>query len=374
MTSLRDFRGKYSLPSRVKCSRQGVLDGRNGIPDGSWVDQKPPFLLDLQHQAQISLENVGMNLMASQDATDGRIAKLNTAEIAAQQTLELSEKAYAASEIDYQDAMQLERVTDEDLGEARSVKFRTFSTPLYLLLLLFLGIGEFAVTQAAFSYLFDDLAIISYAMTIATVAVSIGFAHLTGISWKRSHDKVNFPTDSVFRFWKVMGVLVLLFVLALAAARAANIPIISQGVAKRWALGEIIVHAPIYVGTFFVLQFVLILVAMGASYNHYSLPLERLAEMEKRTKKRHKQKIKVLKSLEEIRFNLEQERKHRPRLTISARNEVNSLKHHYYSLAQTYQAANLRARSKTISQALAAFQPPALRDPQWYGPEGIPEE
>jgi hypothetical protein len=96
--------------------------------------------------------------------------------------------------------------------------------------------------------------------------------------------------------------------------------------------------------------------------------------MEKRTKKRHKQKIKVLKSLEEIRFNLEQERKHRPRLTISARNEVNSLKHHYYSLAQTYQAANLRARSKTISQALAAFQPPALRDPQWYGPEGIPEE
>ena len=374
MTSLRDFRGKYSLPSRVKCSRQGVLDGRNGIPDGSWVDQKPPFLLDLQHQAQISLENVGINLMASQDATDGRIAKLNTAEIAAQQTLELSEKAYAASEIDYQDAMQLERVTDEDLGEARSVKFRTFSTPLYLLLLFFLGIGEFAVTQAAFSYLFDDLAIISYAMTIATVAVSIGFAHLTGISWKRSHDKVNFPTDSVFRFWKVMGVLVLLFVLALAAARAANIPIISQGVAKRWALGEIIVHAPIYVGTFFVLQFVLILVAMGASYSHYSLPLERLAEMEKRTKKRHKQKIKVLKSLEEIRFNLEQERKHRPRLTISARNEVNSLKHHYYSLAQTYQAANLRARSKTISQALAAFQPPALRDPQWYGPEGIPEE
>jgi hypothetical protein len=373
MASLRDFRSKYGLPSRVKCSRQGVLDGRNGIPDGSWIDQKPPFLLDLQHQAQISLENVGMALMASQDATDGRIAKLNTSEIAAQQMLELSEMAYAASEIDFQDAMQLERVTDEDLGEARSVKFRTFSTPLYLILLLFLGIGEFAVTQAAFSYLFDDLPIISYAMTIATVAVSIGFAHLTGISWKRSHDKVNFPTDSVFRFWKAMGVLVLLFVLALASARAANIPIISEGVAKRWALGEIILHAPLYVVTFFILQFVLILVAMGASYNHYSLPLERLSEMEKRTQKRHKQKIKVLKSLEGIRFKLEQEKKNRPRLTIAARNEVNSLKHHYYSLSQTYQAANLRARSKTISQALAAFQPPTLRDPEWFGPEGIPE-
>ena len=253
MASLRDFRSKHGLPSRVKCSRQGVLDGRNGIPDGSWIDQKPPFLLDLQHQAQISLENVGMALMASQDATDGRIAKLNTSEIASQQMLELSEMAYAASEIDFQDAMQLERVTDEDLGEARSVKFRTFSTPLYLILLLFLGIGEFAVTQAAFSYLFDDLPIISYAMTIATVAVSIGFAHLTGISWKRSHDKVNFPTDSVFRFWKAMGVLVLFFVFALASARAANIPIISEGVAKRWALGEIVLHAPLYVITFFIL-------------------------------------------------------------------------------------------------------------------------
>ena len=373
MASLKDYRGQYGLPSRIKCSRQGILDGRNGIPDASWIDQKPPFLLDLQHQAQISLEDVGKRLMRSQDATDGRIAKLSTAEIAAKQSLELSEKAFESSEIDFQEAMQLERVSDDDLGEARSVKFRTFSTPLYLLLLLFLAVGEFAVTEAAFSYLFDDKLIISYLMTVATVAVSIGFAHLTGVAWKRSHDKVNFPSDSVFRFWKIIGGLVLVFVLALASARAANIPIITNGVPKRWALGEILANAPVYVLTFFILQFVLIMVATGASYNHYSLPLERLGEMEKRTKKRHKARVKVLKELEKIRFNLEKEKKNRPRLTISAKNEVNSLKHHYLALAQTYQAANLRARSKTISQALAAFQPPSLNDPEWYGPEGIPE-
>ena len=373
MASIKDYRGKFGLPSRIKCSRQGVLDGRNGIPDASWVDQKPPFLLELQHQAQISLENVGSRLMRAQDRIDGKIAKLSTAEIAAQQTLELSEKAYEASEIDFHDAMKLEKVSDDELGEARSVKFRTFYSPLYLLLLAFLGIGEFAVTQAAFSYLFDDKAIIAYAMTIATVAVSIGFAHLTGVAWKRSHDKVNFPSDSVFRFWKVMGALVVLFVLGLASARAANLMIIKNGVPKQYSLGDILTNAPVYVGTFFVLQFVLILVATGASYNHYSLPLERLGEMEKRTNKRHKARVKVLKKLEKIRFKLEQERKNRPRLSISARNEVNSLKHHYYSLAQTYQAANLRARSKTISQALAAFQPPSLKDPEWYGPEGIPE-
>ena len=373
MATLKDYRGRFGLPSRVKCSRQGVLDGRNGIPDAKWDNQKPPFLLELQHQAQISLENVGKRLMRAQDATDGRIAKLSTAEIAAKQALELSEKAFETSEVDFEEAMQLERVSDDDLGEARSVKFRTFSTPLYILLLSFLAVGEFAVTQAAFSYLFDDKAIISYLMTVATVAVSIGFAHLAGVSWKRSHDKVNFPSDSVFRFWKIIGGLVFFFVLALASARAANIPIVTNGVAKRWALGEIILHAPVYVLTFFILQFVLIMVATGASYNHYSLPLERLVEMEKRTKKRHKSRVKVLKKLEKIRFNLEQERKNRPRLSISAKNEVNSLKHHYLALAQTYQAANLRARSKTISQELAAFQPPALNDPEWYGPEGIPQ-
>lgn len=371
MARISDFRRQHGLPSRAKCSRQGILDGRNGIPDASWIEQKPPFLLELQHQAQISLENVGKELMEAQDSTDGRIAKLRTAEFAASQTFEQSEKAFESSEIDFEDAMKLERVSDDELGEARSVKFRTFSTPLYLLLLSFLAIGEFAVTQAAFSYLFDDEVIISYAMTIATVAVSIGFAHLTGIAWKRSHDKVNFPTDSVFRFWKVMGVLVLLFVLALASARAANIPIIKSGVAKRFSLGEIISHAPIYVLTFFILQFVLIMVAMGASYNHYSLPLERLVEMEKRSKKKHAARIKVLKNLENIRFKLEQEERNRPRLIISARNDVNSLKHVYHSLAQSYQAANLRARSKTISQELAAFQPPALNNPEWYGLDGI---
>jgi hypothetical protein len=73
-----------------------------------------------------------------------------------------------------------------------------------------------------------------------------------------------------------------------------------------------------------------------------------------------------MKKLQQIRHDLERLEKSRPRMIVNSRNEVRALIHKYHTLAQTYQAANLRARSKTISQALAAFAPPQLDTPPWY--------
>jgi hypothetical protein len=355
-----------SLSSRRKCVRQGVLDGRNGIPDASWVKQKPPFLIELQNQGRVAIEGIEANLYKSEDASDAKLARLKTEEIAAMQTLELSEKAAKNSQIDFEEAMALEKISDDDLGESRSVKFRTFSTPLYLILLFVMGLGEFAITRAAFGYLLNDDNQTAMAMTMATVAVSIGFAHLTGIAWKRSHDKVNFPTDSVFRFWKFMGGLMVLFVITLAAARAAKSPITIGRIKVKVNLETVFAEKTAYVITFFILQFVLILVAIGASYSHYSLPLERIGVMEKRAKKTYSRQVRTLKKLQKIRHEIEHLEKSRPRLVIASRNEVRALIHKYHTLAQSYQAANLRARSKTISQELAAFTPPALDLPDWY--------
>ena len=354
------------MASRRKCARQGILDGRNGIPDETWKTQKPPFLVDLQNQARVAIEGIESNLYSTQDSHDARLAKLRTEEIAALQTLELSEKAAAVSQSDFDDAMALERISDDELGESRSVKFRTISTPVYLVLLVVMGFGEFAITRSAFGFLLNDDPNTAMAMTAATVAVSIGFAHLTGIAWKRSHDKVNFPTDSVFRFWKFLGFFMVLFVTALAAARAAKSPVIIGGVKVKVDLINIFEKAPVYVGIFFVLQFILVLVATGASYSHYSLPLERIGVMEKRAKKNYRKQVRIMKRLEKIRHNIEHLEKSRPRLVVNSRNEVRATIHKYHTLAQSYQAANLRARSKTISQALAAFTPPALELPEWY--------
>ena len=363
------FSGKFKnrkMSSRRKCARQGVLDGRNGIPDESWKTQKPPFLLDLQNQARVAIEGIERDLYRAQDSSDAKLAKLRTEEIAAKQTLEMSEKATQVSQSDFADAMELERISDDELGESRSVKFRTISTPVYILLLIVMGFGEFAITRAAFGYLLNDDPNTAMAMTAATVAVSIGFAHLTGVSWKRSHDKVNFPTDSVFRFWKLLGLFMILFVTSLAAARAAKSPVIIDGVKVKVDLISVFSKAPIYVGIFFVLQFILILVATGASYSHYSLPLERIGVMEKRAKKTYRKQVRTMKKLEKIRHNIEHTEKSRPRLVVNSRNEVRATIHKYHTRAQSYQAANLRARSKTISQALAAFTPPALELPDWY--------
>ena len=46
---------RTKMASRKKCAQQGVLDGRNGIPDETWKTQKPPFLVDLQNQARVAI-------------------------------------------------------------------------------------------------------------------------------------------------------------------------------------------------------------------------------------------------------------------------------------------------------------------------------
>lgn len=357
-----------NFPSKKRCSRQGTLDGRNGIPSEDWVSQKPPFLIELQNEGRLAIERIEMNLTNMQDRLESNLARLRTTEIAITKMHELSEKTAQTSQSDFENALKMELLEDDELGESRSVKFRTFSTPLYLLLLFFLGLGEFAITRASFAYLFNEKAtgLTATSMTVATVAVSIGFAHMAGVSWKRSHDKVNFPNDSVLKYWKIMGFLITIFVLGLAAARAANFPVIKNGVPKKFPISQIIFQAPISVTLFFVLQFSLILVALGASYNHYSLPLDRIHTMESRSKKRHKKQIKVLKQLANIQQSIIQLEKSKPRLLVQARNEVRSAIHIYNSLAQTYQASNLRARSRTISQGLAAFEPPRLELPNWY--------
>jgi hypothetical protein len=57
-------------------------------------------------------------------------------------------------------------------------------------------------------------------------------------------------------FWKVLGLLLTLVVLGLAAARTANFPVIQNGVKKKLDLTEVWLGAPISVLLFFILQFI----------------------------------------------------------------------------------------------------------------------
>ena len=362
----KKFKRFAGLPSRRDVARQGVLDGRENIPGENWGGERPPFLLDLRNQSRVVLENIELNLLKQQDNSDSKITNFETKLITAQKALELSEVSLAETEKDFVNALSIDRPGEDELGESRSAKLRTYSTTMYVLLLFTLGLGEFAVTKAAFGYLFNEGGNVANGMTIATVAVSIGFAHQTGVAWKRSHDKENHPSDSVFRFWKIMFSFIFLFVLGLAAARAAKTPIVIDGVSTKVPLAEIFVKAPLYVFIFFVLQITLILVAVGAAYNHYSLPLERLHMIEKRARKRHKIQVKTLNLVRKLENDIELTKKQRPRLRIAARNEVRALIHTYSSLAEVYRASNLRGRSRTVSQAIVGLQAPELELPKWY--------
>jgi hypothetical protein len=361
----KKFKRFAGLPTRREVAKQGVLDGRENIPGENWGGERPPFLLDLRNQARVVLENIELNLLKQQDNSDSKTTNLETKLITAQKALELSEISLEETEKDFVNALSIDRPGEDELGESRSAKLRTYSTSMYVALLATLGLGEFAVTKAAFGYLFNE-GNVTYGMTIATVAVSIGFAHQTGVAWKRSHDKENHPSDSVFRFWKIMFGLMILFVLGLAAARAAKTPIVIDGVQTKVPLADIFGEAPLYVFIFFILQITLILVALGAAYNHYSLPLERLHLIEKRARKRHKIQVKTLNLVRKLENDIELTKKQRPRLRIAARNEVRALIHTYSSLAEVYRASNLRGRSRTVSQAIVGLQAPELELPKWY--------
>lgn len=349
--------------TRKYADRQGKTDGRMNIPNENWSEGTVPFLIDLNHESRKKIEDIEIQKMVEEEKSQSREVKLKAQLKAEELENELVMSTLKAAKSDLDEALRLERLEESELGDAKSVKFRTISTPLYLLLLFFMGIGEFAVTRAAFGYLFNEAPETAVAMTIATVAVSIGFAHLAGIAWKRSHDKANYPNDGVLRFWKYVGLFVLVFVFVLGAARAANLKIPGE---SDVTLTNVIFKGPGYVLTFFVLQFVLILVAMGASYAHYSLPLERIKMYLRRTKANHRKQVSNLKKLRSLEFQLKKEVESRPQIERKAKNQVRATIHEYYSIAQAYKAGNLRGRAKSVNPNLGAFTPPKLNTPDWY--------
>ena len=361
---MRKLKFKGGILTRKYADRQGKIDGRMNIPNENWDEGGIPFLVDLNHETRKKIETIEIQKMQEEEASESREVKLkaslNSKELESELVISLLKNA---SE-DLNEALRLEKVEESELGDSKSVKFRTISTPLYLLLLFFMGVGEFAVTRAAFGYLFNEDSQTAIAMTIATVAVSIGFAHLAGIAWKRSHDKANYPNDGVLRFWRFVGLFVLIFVLVLGAARAANLKV--PGELTKVSLENVILIRPGYVFTFFILQFVLILVALGSSYAHYSLPLERIHMYMRRAKKNHKKQAKNLKQLRTIEFELKKEVESRPQIERRAKNRVRATIHEYYSITQSYKSGNLRGRAKTVNPNLVAFTPPKLNVPDWY--------
>ena len=361
---MRKLKFRGGILTRKYADRQGKIDGRMNIPNENWDEGGIPFLVDLNHETRKKIETIEIQKMQEEEKSESREVKLKAAVKSKELESELVISALKNANEDLNEALRLEKLEESELGDARSVKFRTISTPLYLLLLFFMGVGEFAVTRAAFGYLFNEDPQTAIAMTIATVAVSIGFAHLAGIAWKRSHDKANYPNDGVLRFWRYVGLFVLIFVFVLGAARAANLKV--PGELTKVSLRNVILIQPGYVFTFFILQFVLILVAMGASYAHYSLPLERIHMYMGRTKKNHKKQAKNLKQLRTLEFKLKKEIESRPQIERRAKNRVRAAIHEYYSIAQAYKAGNLRGRAKTVDPNLKPFTPPPLDPPDWY--------
>lgn len=357
------FRFRGGVVTRKYADRQGKIDGRMNIPNETWDEGAIPFLVDLNHESRKKIEEIEIQKMQEEENSESREVNLRAALKAMELENELVMKTLSAAKQDLDEALRLERIEESELGDARSVKFRTISTPLYILLLFFMGVGEFAVTRAAFGYLFNEARETAIAMTIATVAVSIGFAHLAGIAWKRSHDKANYPNDGVLRFWKYVGLFVLVFVFVLGAARAANLKIPGE---SDVTLTNVVFKGTGYVIAFFVLQFVLILVATGASYAHYSLPLERMHMYLGRTKANHRKQVANLKKLRKLEFRLKKEIESRPQIERRAKNRVRATIHEYYSVAQAYKAGNLRGRAKSVNPNLKAFTPPKLSVPDWY--------
>jgi hypothetical protein len=143
------------------------------IPNETWDGGRIPFLVDLNHESRKKIESIEIQKMREEEQSESREVKIKAALKSKELESELVISSLKNASEDLNEALRLEKVEESELGDARSVKFRTISTPLYLLLLFFMGLGEFAVTKSAFGFLFDETDDIALQMTIATVAVSI---------------------------------------------------------------------------------------------------------------------------------------------------------------------------------------------------------
>jgi len=344
------------FPSAAECSRKGAEDARHGIPAANWQAGQVPFISLLRATAENEIDRVHSALTIE----DQKLLAHEDAKRAEQKMLDEKVRVTQA-ELAERKRLLDERTRDlvgddDEAALSRSAQRRSLPIYWYMPILVAMGMGEYFVTELAFQSLFNTNQLAAVSLTIAASAMTIAYAHLLGVTFKRADSRRDPLPLWVPRVVIVIGIPVVALIFLLSIIRATE-----GGEGRLQFAGAFWV----IVLLFFVLQLSLLLVAGVSSYFFESPEAAALRKAHRAYGKLDKQ----VTQLEGTQSRLSAEiaalpnmRARLPQVYAPLAAEVVS---RYKTLAETYRETNLRDRPNQVNESLAALAVPELPLPKW---------
>lgn len=333
-----------------KAKKIGVRDGRAGIPTADWTGGPVPYLNELHSRYSITLQDLHLSAtsMIGQSVNIDQKFEAKTQEL----KTDLNRLQKEASAL----VLQLDHAIDERDGlsieapEGRIARRRGIPTPLYIICLIALVIGEYLVTVPAIMNVFGDDPLTAQIVSGSIATLSVVLAHLFGLSLKERLDRDTPQPPAILWGFGALAVVFLIALLFLSAMRADLVESnVTFGLSNQ-TFGTIM---------FFVLQLTFVGAATGlAFYNHSELD-SRIKSLSRRLKKINKQITRVRKAMAVSPAN----RMNKQKVAVQRNalvQEYQAVHARYYVLAAIYVRFNILNQRNKVDSLAVGLTPEAL--------------
>lgn len=246
-----------------KAKKAGVRDGRAGVPSSEWTGGPVPFLKELHARYAQLLQDLHLSAtgMVGRAVHVDQVFEAKTKELATD--LERYEKDADSVLEALNEAIKERNGLAKEAPEGKIARRRGIPTPLYLICLLALVVGEYIVTVPAVVKVLNEQSTKAYAVAASISALSVILAHLFGISLKERLDRNTPQPTAILWGFGALAISFMVTLLFLSALRADKVQsTVTLGMSQHM-FGTIL---------FFVLQLTFIGAATGlAFYNHSEL-------------------------------------------------------------------------------------------------------
>jgi len=246
-----------------QAKKAGVRDGRAGIPSVEWTGGPVPYLKELRARYALLLQDLHLTAtsMIGQAVNTDQKFEAKTQELVTDLDRYETEAADLVTALN--EALKERNGLSKEAPEGRIARRRGIPTPLYIICLLALVVGEFIVTVPAVVKVLNEQSNKALAVAASIAALSVILAHLFGISLKERLDRNTPQPAAILWGFGALAISFLVTLLFLSALRADKVQSsVTLGMSQHM-FGTIL---------FFVLQLTFIGAATGlAFYNHSEL-------------------------------------------------------------------------------------------------------
>jgi len=246
-----------------QAKKAGVRDGRAGVPTAEWTGGPVPYLKELRARYALMLQDLHLTAtsMVGQAVSTDQKFEAKTQELVTDLNRYETDAASLVEALN--ESIKERNGLSKEAPEGKIARRRGIPTPLYIICLLALVVGEFIVTVPAVVKVLNENSDKALAVAASIAALSVILAHLFGISLKERLDRDTPQPAAILWGFGALAISFLVTLLFLSALRADKVQSsVTLGLSQHM-FGTIL---------FFVLQLTFIGAATGlAFYNHSEL-------------------------------------------------------------------------------------------------------